>query len=78
MDTCAKNETYISYETCDSLIHSLDNYVLLKSNEGIKKCDLVIYADEFTSVARKEMLGIFLAIFDEMDKKFKIEYVTLI
>ena len=24
------------------------------------------------------MLGIFLAIFDEMDKKFKEEYVTLI
>ena len=24
------------------------------------------------------MLGIFLAIFDEMDKKFKIEYASLI
>ena len=79
LDTCAKNATYISHETCDSLIHSLDNYFLTKSNERIKKCDdIVIYADESTSAARKEMLGIFLAIFDEMDKKFKIDYVSLI
>ena len=79
LDTCAKNATYISHETCDSLIHSLDNYFLTKSNECINKCnDIVIYADESTSVARKEMLGIFLATFDEMDKKFKIEYVSLI
>ena len=27
---------------------------------------------------RKEMLGIFLAIFNKMDKKFKIEYILLI
>ena len=74
-----KNATYISHETCDSLIHSFDNYFLTKSNERIKKCDdIVIYADESTSAARKEMLGIFLAIFDEMDKKFKIDYVSLI
>ena len=79
LDTCAKNATYISHETCDSLIHSLDNYFLTKSNERIKKCDdIVIYADKSTSAARKEMLGIFLAIFDEMDKKFKIEYASLI
>ena len=79
LDTCAKNATYISRETCDSVIHSLDNYFLIKSNECIKKCnDIVIYADKSTSVARKEMLGIFLAIFDRMDKKFNIEYITLI
>ena len=45
----------------------------------LKKCDdVVIYTDKSTSAARKEILGIFLAIFDEMDKTFKIEYVTLI
>ena len=50
----------IFHETCDSLIHSFDNYFLTKSNERIKKCDdIVIYADESTSAARKEMLGIF-------------------
>ena len=79
LDTCAKNAIYISHETCDSLIHSFNNYFLTKSNERIKKCDdIVIYADKSTSAARKEMLGIFLAIFDEMDKKFKIEYASLI
>ena len=72
-------KTYISHETCDSLTHSLDNYFLTKSNEHVKKCnDIVIYKDKSTSATRKEMLGIFLAIFDEMDKKFKVEYVTLI
>ena len=79
LDACAKNATYISHETCDSLIHSPDNYFVAKSNERIKKCDdTVLYADESMSVARKEMLGIFLAIFDEMKKKKKIEYITLI
>ena len=79
LGTCAKNATYISHETCDSLIHSLDNYFFTRSNEHIKKCDdVVIYTDKSTSAARKEILGIFLAIFDEMDKTFKIEYVTLI
>ena len=32
---------------------------------------MVLYADESTSAARKEMVGIFLAIFDEMDKTLK-------
>ena len=67
-----KNPTYISHETCDSLNHSLDNYFLTKPNERIKKCnDIVLYTDESTSAARKEMLGIFLAIFAEMDKTLK-------
>ena len=79
LDTCAKNATYISHETCDSLIHSLDNYFLTKPSEHIKKCDdIVIYAEESTPAARKEMVGIFLAIFDKMDKKFKIEYPSIV
>ena len=52
----------------DSLIHSLDNYFLTKSNERIKKYDdIVIYANKSTSAARKEVLGIFLAIFDKIE-----------
>ena len=79
LDICAKNATYISHETCDSLIHLPENYFLTKSNERIKKYDdIVLYADESMTAARKEMLGIFLAIFDKTEKKFKIEYVTLI
>ena len=59
LDTCAKNATYISNELCNSLIHSLDNYFLTKSNERIKKCDdIVILADKSMAAARKEMLGI--------------------
>ena len=39
----------------DSLIHSLDNYFLKKSNECIKKCDdIVIYAEESMPVTRKD------------------------
>ena len=45
-------------------------------NKCIKKCnDIVIYAEESTSAARKDF---FKKAFDEMDKKFKIEYVMLI
>ena len=79
LDTCAKNATYILHEAYDSLIHSLDDHFFRKSNERIKKYDdTIIYTDESVSSARKEMLGTFLAIFDKMDKKFKIECVTLI
>ena len=32
LDTCAKNATHTLHKTCDSLIHSLDTYFLIKSN----------------------------------------------
>ena len=80
MDTCAKNATCISQESCDSLIHSLDNFFKQNArNERIKKCDdIVIYAVKSTSATRKKMLGIFVAILGKIDKKFKMNsYVTL-
>ena len=73
-----KNATYSSHETCDSLIQSLNNYFLKKTEDRIKGSKyIVIYADESTSEAKKEMLGIFVGIFDETDKEFKLEYVKL-
>ena len=80
MDTCAKNATCISQESCDSLIHSLDNFFKQNArNERIKKCDdIVIYAVKSTSATRKKMLGIFVAILGKIDKKFKMNtYLTL-
>ena len=80
MDTCAKNATCISQESCDSLIHSLANFFKQNArNERIKKCDdIVIYAVKSTSATRKKMLGIFVAILGKIDKKFKMNtYVTL-
>ena len=78
LDTCAKNATYISHETCDSLIYSINKYFLKATDDRIKESEnFVLYADESTSEARKEMLGIFIGIFDEVDKELKLEYVEL-
>ena len=45
----------------------------------MKKCKgIVIYTDEPMSAIRKEMLGIFFSNINDMDQKFKVEYVTLI
>lgn len=78
LETCGKNASYSSHETCDSLIQSLDHYFLHVVDKRIKQSgDIVIYADESTSAARKEMLGIFIGSFDEKDKEFKMDFITL-
>ena len=39
--------------------------------------DVVIFADEATSIARKEMMGIFLSCYNKDDQEFVMEYLTL-
>lgn len=78
LETCNKNATYCSHETCDSLIHSLEQFYFEETRERIQKSeDIVIYADESMSAARKEMLGIFIGSFDEADKDFKMDFIAL-
>ena len=78
LDTCRKNATYSSHETCDSLIQDIQKYYLEKAKERIKQStDIVIFADESTSAARKEMLGIFIGSFDESVKEFKMDFIAL-
>ena len=78
LDTCSKKATYSSHETWDSLIQAIQKYYLEKDKECIKQStDIVIFADESTSAARKEMLGIFIGSFDEFDKEFKMDSIVL-
>ena len=59
LDTCAKNTTYISHEMGDSLIHSLNNYFLTKSNERIKKSDDIIYVEKSRQPQERKCLVFF-------------------
>ena len=78
LDICSKNATYSSHETCHSLVQAIQKYYLEKAKECIKQStDIVIFADESTYAARKEMLGIFTGSFDESNKEFKMDFITL-
>ena len=37
-----------------------------------------IYSDEATIAAQKEMTGLFLSCFDEIEKEFMLEYLSLV
>ena len=38
----------------------------------------VIYSDKRTGAAQKEMMGLFLSCFDEIENEFKLEYISLV
>ena len=46
-------------------------------NTLINAVDLAIFADEATSVARKEMMGLFLSVYDEEKKEVVTEFVSI-
>ena len=60
------------------MIQDIQKYYLEKAKERIKQStDIVIFADESTSAARKEMLGIFIGSFDESVKDLKMDFLAL-
>ena len=74
-ENCAKNTTYDSHETCNSL----NEYLKKETDEKFcNASDIVIYSDEATSDVRKEMMGLFLGCFDEIKKEFMLEYLSLV
>ena len=76
LETCPKNGAfnYDSTNSCDSVIVSLDSHLKEKSISTIVNAvDLVIFADEATSAARKEMVGLFLSSNDEEAKEVTLE-----
>ena len=73
LDTCKKNATYQSSNSCDSFLLSLNTYFKELVNE--RAChaqDIVLFADEATSAARKEMIGIYISYFNENSKSFSV------
>ena len=78
LETCNKNATYTSHQTCDGFIQQLDKFYWKEVQTRLKNAtDIAIYADESTKAARKEMLGIFIGCFDETLKEFKMDYISL-
>ena len=79
LENCAKNETYDCHETCDSLTDSIHEYLKKETDEKLcNVADIVIYSDEATSAAQKEMMGLFLGCFDKIEKEFMLEYLPLV
>ena len=55
--------------SCDSTIDSLNCHLKEKSISTIVNAvDLVVFVDEATSAARKEMMGLFLSAYDEEEE----------
>ena len=79
LDYCPKNATYTSHETCDSLLSSLDSFLWEQTRNKINRsADIVLFADEASNAARSEMLGVFLSYFDEGEKKFGMDFISLV
>ena len=69
LERCPKNAAYDSSDSSDSIIVSLNFHLKEKSISTIVNAlDLVILADEATSAARKEMMGLLLSAYDEEEK----------
>ena len=69
LETCLKNAAYDSCDSCDSIIVFLNSHIKEKSIPAIVDAvDLVIFADEATSAARKEIMALFLSVYDEEEK----------
>ena len=79
LTSAAQNATYDSSDSCDSLLVSLDTYLKKTTlKRVVAAADIVLFADEATSVARKEMMGVFLSYFDEESKKFTLDFMSLV
>ena len=73
-----KNATYQSLDSCNPFLLSLNTYFKELINE--RAChaqDIVLFADEVTSAARKEMIGIYISYFNENSKSFCLDFLML-
>ena len=71
LDTC----TYQSLDSCDSLLLSLKTCFKELVNEmACHVQDIVLFADEATSAARKEMIGIHISYFDKVQSHFVLVF----
>ena len=71
LNTCKKNVTYQSSDSCDSFLLLLNTYFQEIVNERAYHAqDIVLFADEAALAARKEIIGIYISYFDENSKSF--------
>ena len=74
LENCAKNATYDITKLVTLWLIPL----IFEKKIDEKLCnpsDIVIYSDEATSATWKEMTGLFLSCFDEIEKEFMLKYV---
>ena len=77
LESSAKNATHESSDSCDSFLVSLNSYLKNTSCQRIVPANnIVLFADETTSAARKEMMGVFIGYFDEVSKSFVLDFIS--
>ena len=68
------NATYDSSDSCDGFLLSLNQFLQNLSDKELQLAvDIIVFADEATSVACKEMIGLFGSYVHEETKSFKLE-----
>ena len=78
LESAPMNATYDSSDSCDGFLLSLNQFLQNLSDKELQLAvDIVVFADEATSVARKEMIGLFASYVHEETKSFKLEFVKL-
>ena len=78
-ESSAKNTTYESSDSCDSFLVSLNSYLKNTTCQRIVSADdILLFANEATSAARKEMMGVFIGYFDEVSKFLMLGFISLI
>ena len=78
LDTCKKNATYQPSNSCNSFPLLLNTYFKeLVNKRACHAQDIVLFADESTSAARKEMIGIYISYFDKNSKSFSVDFLML-
>ena len=79
LNSCSKKASYNSEDSCDAILSSLNSHlkeVLIKML--VEAEDIPIFADEATSAAQKEMMGLFISVFDEESTKVVVEFLSLV
>ena len=66
-----KNVTYQSSDSCNTYFKELVN------KRACHAQDIVLFADEATSAARKEMIRIYVSYFDKNSKSFSLDFLML-
>ena len=79
MEKCPKNAAYDSSDLSDALLNSLNLHSKEKSIRTLMEADdIAIFADETTSLTRKEMRDVIVSAYDEKNKRVVVEIVSIV
>ena len=79
MEECPKNAAYDSSDLSDASLNSLNLHLKEKSIRTLMEADdIAIFADETTSLTRKEMREVIVSAYDEKNKRVVVEIVSIV